>query len=174
MKFIYSKTHAKTSIIPARQNEFIQENIFNKAPVRLIVIARNTNTAFTGSYTENQFWYQQFEFRQIRILRGGQPIVDFDAVDNYRLYVTTMKANNFQDDKPSIPNDNFKDNCVLVFELTSIQDATGNCLYPELVGEQLRLELNSFCSELVTELIVLGEGMSSVAVDRFGVVGKTI
>ena len=77
----YLETLAKTFIIPARQNQFIQENIFNNAPVRRIAIAMNTNSAFTGSYTENPFWYQQFDLRQIRILRGGQAIVDFDAAD---------------------------------------------------------------------------------------------
>ena len=107
------ETLAKTFIIPARQNQFIQENIFNNAPVRQIAIAMNTNSAFTGSYTENPFWYQQFDLRQIRILRGGQTIVDFDAAYNCRLYVTTMKAMNFQDDIPSIPIDNFKDHYVL-------------------------------------------------------------
>ena len=132
----------------------------------------NTNSAFTGSYTENPFWYQQFELTQVRILRGGQPFVDFDAADNFRLYVTTMKAMNFKDDIPSIPVDNFKDHYVLVFDLTSMQDATENCHYPELVGEPLRLELNfTFPPEHVTELIVLGERMSSVAVDKFAVVG---
>ena len=60
----------------------------------------NTNSAFTGSLTENPFWYQQFDLRQLIILRGGQPIVDFDAADNCRLYVTTMKVMNFQDDIP--------------------------------------------------------------------------
>ena len=94
----------------------------------------NTNSAFTGLNTENTFWYQQFDLRKIRILRGGQPIVDFDAVDNCSLYVTTMKAMNFQDDIPSIPIDNFKDHHVLVFDLTSIQDATENFHYPKLVG----------------------------------------
>ena len=53
-----------------------------------------------------------------------------------------MKALNFQDDIPSIPIDDFKDHYVLVFDLTSIQDATENFHYPELVGEPLRLELN--------------------------------
>ena len=53
--------------------------------------------------------------------------VDFDAADNCRLYVTTMKAMNFQDDIPSIPIDIFKDHYVLVFDLTSMHDATGNC-----------------------------------------------
>ena len=124
VEFNYLQTLAKTFVIPARQNQFIQENIFNNAPVCRIAIAMNTNSAFTGSNTENPFQYQQFDLRQIRILREGQPIVDFDAADNCRLYVTTMKAMNFQDDISSIPIDNFKDHYVLVFDLTSMQDAT--------------------------------------------------
>ena len=135
----------------------------------------NTNSTFNGSLTENPFWYQHFDLRQIRILRGGRPIVDFDTADNCCQYLTTMKAMNFQYDIPSSPIDNFKDHYVLVFDLTSVQDATENCHYPELVGEPLRLELN-FTQPLenVTELIVLGERMSSVAVDKFGVVGKNV
>ena len=120
VEFNYLETFAKIFIIPARQNQFIEENIFNNAPVRRIAIAMNTISVFTGSYTENPFWYQQFELRQIRKPRGGQPIVDFDAADNCRLYVTTMKAMNFQDDKTSIAIDNFKDHYVLVFDLTSM------------------------------------------------------
>ena len=135
----------------------------------------NTNSAFSGSFTENSFCYQQFGLRQIIILRGGQPIVDFYTADNCRLFVTTMKAMNFQDDIPSIPIDDFKDQYVLVFDLTSMLDATENCHYPELVGEPLRLELN-FTNPLenVTELIVLGRRMSSVAVNKFGLVGKNV
>ena len=135
----------------------------------------NTNSAVTGSFTENPFWYQQFDLRQFRILRGRHPIVDFDTADNCHLYVNTMKAMNFQDDIPSFPIDDFKDHYVLLFDLTSMQDATENCHYLELVGEPLRLELNSTSPlENVTELIVLGERMSSVAVDKFGVVGKNV
>ena len=175
IEFNYLETLAKTFIILARRKQFLQENIFNNAPVRRIAIAMNTKSAFTGSHTENPFWYKQFELRQIRILRAGQPIVGFDAADKCCLYVTTMKAMNFQDDKPSIPIDNFKDHYVLVFDMTSMQDATENGHYPELVGEPLRLELNfTFHQELVTELIVLGERMSSVAADKFGVVRKNI
>ena len=152
----YLENLAKTFIIPARPNQFIQKNIFNKAPVRRIAVAMKTNYAFTGSCTENPFWYQQFDLRQIRLLRGGQPIVDFDAADNCRLYVTTMVSMNFQDDITSIPIDNFKDHYVLVFDLTSMQDATEISHYPELVAEPLRLELNiTFPLEHVTELLVL-------------------
>ena len=122
----YLETLAKTFMFPACQNQFIQENFFNNAPIRRIAIAMNKNSAFTGSYTENLFWYKQFDLRQIRILRGGQPIVDFDAADACHLYVTTMKAMNFQDDIPSIPIGVFKNHYVLVFALTSMQVATEN------------------------------------------------
>ena len=89
----------------------------------------NTNSAFTGSLTKNPYWYRQFDLRQVRKLRGGQPIVGFDTADNYRLYVTTMKAMNFQDDIPSIPIDDSKYHYVLVFDLNSMQDATENSLF---------------------------------------------
>ncbi len=91
----------------------------------------NKNLAFTGSYTQKPFWYQQFNVWQIIILRGVQRIVGFDAAHNSRLYVTTIKSMNFQDDMPS--NSNFKNHRVLVFDLTSIEVATENCHYPELV-----------------------------------------
>ena len=175
VEYNYLETLPKTFIIPARQNQFIQANISNNAPIRWIAIAMNTNSAFTGSFTENPFRYQKFDLRQFKILKGGHPIVDFDTAENCRLYVTTMKAINFQDDIPSKPIDDCKDHYVLVFDLTSMQDATENCHYHELVGERLRLELN-FTNPLenVTELIVLGKRMSSVAVDKFGVVRKNV
>ena len=85
VEFNYLVSLAKTFIFPARLSQFNQENIFHNAPARGIAIAMNTNSAFTGSYTENRFCYQQFDFRQYRILRGGQPIVDFDIADNFCL-----------------------------------------------------------------------------------------
>ena len=175
VEYNYMETLAKTYTIPAQQSQIFQQNIFNNAPVRRITIAVTSNPAFTGSFAENSFWYQHqhFNLRNIRILRGGQPIVYHDTTDICRLYVTTMKAVIFQDDIPSIPIDNFINHYVLVIDVTSIQDATEHCHYPELVGEPLRLELY-FGSPLVkvTEVIVLGEGMSSVAVDKFSVVEK--
>ena len=92
VEYNYIETLAKKFIIPSSQNQSIQEFIFNNAPNRRIAIAMKTNSAFTGSLTENPFWYQQFDLRHIRILRGGQRIVDYDTSDNCHLYVTTMKA----------------------------------------------------------------------------------
>ena len=109
VEYNYMETLAETYIIPARQNQFIQETLFNNAPIRRIAIAMDSNSAFSGFFAENPFWYQQFNLRDIRTLRGGQPIVHHGTTDICCLYVTTMKAMNYQDDVPSILIDNFKD-----------------------------------------------------------------
>ena len=86
-----------------------------------------------------------------------------------------MKAINFQDDVPSIVTKNFKDHYVLVFNLTSMQDATENFPHPDVVAEPLRLELNfTFPLEHVTDLILLRKRMSPVACEKFGAVEKKI
>ena len=177
VRFNYLETKAQISIIPARKNQFIQKTFSTMLQFvgTLFAIAWNTISAFTGSYTENQFWYDQFDLKQNRKIRVGQPNVDFDAADNCRIYVTTKKAMNLQGDIPSFLNDTLRDHYVLVFDLTSMQDAKENFQYPELVGEPPRLELNFvYPPEHVSELIVLGERMFSVAVDKFVVVEKYI
>ena len=73
---------------------------------------------------------------------------------------------------PSTPIDKFNDLYIQVFDLIWMQDATENCLYPELIGEPLRQELSSL--EDGIELIPLGERMFSVAVDKSGVVGRNL
>ena len=86
-----------------------------------------------------------------------------------------MKGTNFQDNIPSISIVIFKEHYVPVIDLTSMQDATENCQYPELVGKPLRLELIfTFHLENVNELLQLGERRSSVAVDPFGSFGKNL
>ena len=90
MEFNYFETLSKMFIIPTRQNQFIQENIFKNAADRQIAVAMNTISAFTGSYAKKPFWYQQFDLRQIGILRNGRPFVHFYVADNYRLCVTTI------------------------------------------------------------------------------------
>ena len=48
----------------------------------------------------------------------------------------------FQDDILSIPIKNFEDKYLPVFDLTSIQDATETCYYPELIEEPKKLQLS--------------------------------
>ena len=45
-----------------------------------------------------------------------------------------MKAMKFKKEIPALPNDFFTDHYVLVFDLTSLQDAGEKVHYPELSG----------------------------------------
>ena len=174
VEFVFLETLAEKLIVPARQHQFIQETFFNNAPVPRIAIAMNTNSVFTGSYTENPIWYQHFDLRRSTILRGGQPIVDFDAIVNCCLYGITIKAMNFEDGIHSFPIDSLNDHYVILLDLTLMQVATEKYHYQELVGEPLTLKLNfTYLLEHVSDFVVSGERMSSVAVDKFGAVGKS-
>ena len=85
-----------------------------------------------------------------------------------------MKAMNFNEEIPNLPNYFFTDHYVLVFDLTSLQDGE-NVLYPELSGESLCLEMFfEHPLTIVTELIVLGERNSTVKNDQIGTVAKNV
>ena len=95
----------------------------------------NTNSAFTGHFRESPFNCRKFGLWELRNVRVGRVVVSIDTTNNCRAYVTTMKAMNFNEEIPALPNDLFTDHYVLVFDLTSIQDAGENVHYPELSGE---------------------------------------
>ena len=99
-----------------------------------------------------------FGLRELRIVRGVRAVVSIDTTNNCRAYVTTIKAMNFNEEIPALPNDFFTDHYFLVFDLTSLQDAGENVQYPELIGESVRFEM-FFERQLtnLTELIFLGE-----------------
>ena len=86
-----------------------------------------------------------------------------------------MRAMNFNKKIPALPNHQFENHYILVFDLTSFQDAGENIHYPELSGESIRLKM-FFDRSLrkVTEIIVLGERMSTVKIDQFGTVAKNV
>ena len=77
VEYNYLEILAKKFIIPARQNQFVQENILNNVPVRRIASEMDTNSVFSESFTKSAFWYKLFDLIEITILRRGQPIVSF-------------------------------------------------------------------------------------------------
>ena len=171
----FMETIARTFIIPSGRNQFIQENVFNNAPIRRVAIAMNTNSAFTGRFQENPFHYQKLGLRELRIVRGGRAIVSLDTTNDCRAYVTTMKAINFNEEIPALMNHQFQNHYILVFDLNSLQDAGEIIHYLESSGKSIRME--NFSGRLlrdVTEIIVLGEKMSSVKIDQFGTVAKNV
>ena len=127
-QYNYMETIARTFIIPSSQNQFIQENIFNNAPIRRIAAAMNTNSTAAGSFHENPFSYQQFHLRGL--IRGGRAIVSLDTTSPCRPCVTTMKAMQFNEDFPALPMEDFQNHYFLVFDLTSLQNS---CIIQNLV-----------------------------------------
>ena len=98
---------ARTIIFPSGQNQFIQENGFNNAPIRRLAKAMNTNSAFTGHFQDNSFHYRKFGLRELRFVPGGRAVVSTDTTNNCRAYITTRKAMNFNEKIPALPNDFF-------------------------------------------------------------------
>ena len=64
--------------------------------------------------------------------------------------------------------EDFRDHYILVFDLTSLQDAAEQLHYPDHSGESLRLEkFFQFPLEQVTEETVLGERLTTGRIDKF-------
>ena len=123
----------------------------------------NTSSAVAESFHENPSSYQQFHLRELRIIRGGRAIVSLDTASPCRVYVTTRKARQFNKVFPTLPMEYFQNHYILVFDLTSKQDAAEQLHYPELSGESLGLEtFLQFPLEQITEVIVLEERLSNV------------
>ena len=71
--------------------------------------------------------------------------------------------------------EDFQNHCIPVFDLTSVQDAAEQLHCPELCGESLRLEMFlQFPLEHLMEVIVLGEILSNVQIENFGIVAKIV
>ena len=137
-QYYYMETIARIFIIPSRRNQFIQANIFNNARIRKVAVAMNTNSAVAESFHENLFSYQQFHLRELRIIWGGRAFVSLDTTSPCRPYVTTMKAMQFNEDFPALSMEDFQNHYILVFDLTSLQDAAEQLHYPEFSEESRR------------------------------------
>ena len=149
----YLVTLSKMSIFPARQNHFVQENIFTKRQFVELPWQSTQNLPSLDRILKYHSGVSNSNSEKLEHSDEGS-IVEFDAAEKCCLYVMTMKTMNLRDDILSI--DVFKDHHVLVFDLTSMQVAIENSHYPELVGEPLRLKLKiTFPLEHVTELLVM-------------------
>ena len=74
----------------------------------------------------------------------------------------------FNEDFSALPMKDFQNHYILVFDLTSLQDAAEQLHYPEVSGKSLRLEMFfQFPLVLVTDVIVLGERLSNIQIDKF-------
>ena len=65
--------------------------------------------------------------------------------------------------------EDFQNHYILVFDLTSLQDAAEQLYYPELIGESLRLEMFfQFSLGASREVIVSEERISNIIINKLG------
>ncbi len=174
-KYCYPEIIPKTFVMPMGVNQFKQEDVFERASIRRLLLALNTNSAFRGKRDGNPFWFQKFDLRQVKIIRGSQTLVDLDTRDDCEAFVTTLKALKFNDDGPGFKKEDYENRYVLAFDLTSTQEANVTMYFPEVLAAPLRVELYFDRSQPeALEIFLLGERLTTVSINDQRSVSKNL
>ena len=121
----------------------------------------------------NPFSFTKHNLSQIRIIRNGVPIVDYQTTDVTQVFCKTIQSLHFDRDGPLVTLDNYHRHFFMVFDLTSTQESHTDVYFPEIVGGSLKIELHfSAATTAALELVVLGEKLTTVEVDYTGKVVK--
>lgn len=154
-----------------------QEDVFNKEPVRRFAIAMCLNNAFVGSNRSNPYHYQKYDLQQITVYRNGMPVAGtpLHTVDNKRMYFNSLSALAYFNGSHGIPLNEFENHYVMVFDLTSTQQASHEFIHPELTNSSISLQLQ-FRTALPdnVELFLLGEKASTIYIDSARNVSKNV
>ena len=136
----------KTYLIPQGSRSWSKEDVFSKEPIRRFALALISNQAFLGSKLTNPFHYQKRDLSEVTVYRDGFPKTGtpFSTDDEKRGYMTTLDALAFDNHGHGTPFSNYTIQFLLVFDLTSTQQASHDFLHPELTSEAVSVELTFF------------------------------
>ena len=97
------------------------------------------------------------------------------TIDNKRLYYNSMSALAYVENGHGRPLSEFSNHFIMVFDLTSTQEATHDFIHPELTNLSISIELK-FDTALTNnvEVFFLGEKSSTVYIDSARNVSKNI
>ena len=144
------------------------EDVFMEEPIRRLASAMNTNAAFVGNRVQNPFWYQKFDLSEITIYRNGLPIAGTptSTIDDKRVYFSSLGSLAYIENGHGIPLNEFPNHYILVFDLTSTQEASHDFIHPELTNASITVELK-FGTALGanTEILMLGEKTSTLYIN---------
>jgi hypothetical protein len=165
----YPEIIAKTYLVPKGHNQMIEEDIFNAAPIRRLVVAMNQIPQITGTLDSNPYHYQKFDLSRVLLYREGQAVGSTPLVlaSNTRAYFNTIKALHAQHSGNGIKLEHYDNHFILVFVLTADLEARDDTTRPELTGGRLRLHLE-FSKTLpnTIEVLLLGERKTVVYIDK--------
>jgi len=169
----YPETVTQVVNIPRGSRQLIKEDLLPGSDIRRLTLALTESTRLAGDYTSNPFSFGKNDLRQVKIFRGGIPIVDIDLTDNTEIYHKTLQSLHFQNDGPSVKLRHFANHFYMVFDLTTPGESNTEVIYPETVGGSLKLELQFSANVNPSlEVLVFGEKLTSLHIDKTGKVIK--
>ena len=139
----YFKTITKTFLASTGLQSWKQEDVFSREPIRRLAICLNTNEPFLGSKQLNPFHFHKFNLEQICIYRNELPVADspINTADVKRLYFNTMSDLAYIDNGHGISLSEYPNHFIMVFDLTSTQQASHDFFHPELTSCSISIEL---------------------------------
>ena len=170
----YNEVISKAFPATAGQQSWKQEDIFTKEPIRRLIVAMCRSDAFIGTNTLNPFSYRKFDLNEIIIYRNGFATAGtpMSTTDNKRLYYNSMAALAYVENGHGISLTDFPEHYIMVFDLTSTQEATHDFIHPELTNPSLSVELKFGAALPNIEILFLGEKCSTVYIDSARNVSK--
>ena len=150
---------------------------FTKEPIRRLIVALCRSNAFIGTNNINPYRYQKFDLSKITVYRNGFATTGTPMLtnDNKRLYYISMSALVYVENGHGKPLSDFAHHFIMVFDLTSTQEATHDFIHPELTNSSLLVELK-FDTDLPNNIgnFFLGENSSTVYIDSAKNVSKNV
>ena len=164
----YNEVISKTYLATRGQSIWKHEDIFTKEPIRRLIIAMCASEAFIGKTDVNPFHFSKNDLAEVTIYRNGFPTAGtpISTEDDKRLYFNSMGALAYVENGHGIPLSEFQNHYIMVFDLTSTQEATHDFIHPELTNASISVEFK-FKTSLTayTEIIFLGEKASTIYID---------
>ena len=161
----YNGVITKTFLTTAGQRSWKHEDIFTKEPIRRLFVALCRSNAFIGNNNINPYHYQKFDLSEITVYRNGFATAGTPMLtnDNKRLCYSSMSALAYVENGHGIPLSDFVHHFIMVFDLTSTQEATHDFIHPDLTNSSLSVE-QQFDTGLPNkiEILLLGEKLSTV------------
>ena len=128
------KTLLKTPAL-YRYNEVITKTF-------LATAGQRRSNAFIETNNINPYHYQKFDLSEGTVYRNGFATAGTPMLtnDNKRLYYNSMSALPYVENGHGIPLSDFAHHFIVVFDLTSTQEATHDFIHPKLTNSSLSVE----------------------------------
>ena len=171
----YLETLTKMFLASTGLHSWKQEDISAREPIRRLAICLNTNEAFLSDNRQNPFHFRKFSLEQIYVYRNSLLVADspISTADDKRLNFNTISDLAYIDNGHGISLTDYPNHFIMVFDLTSIQQASHDFIHPEMANYSISVEFKfSVALPNNIEIFIIGEKASTIFVDSARRVSK--